>query len=574
MNIILDKLNGHAKEGKICKVHICEGDFIESDSALFDIECNKGNFQFKSNIKGLVKSINFAEGDKVKIGDILLDAEGEIVKEIKNEDEKIATQSTSFNYFGNLIKPQTEEVECDIAILGGGPGGYVAAIEAAKLGAKVIVIEKENLGGTCLNHGCIPTKTLVRSAEVYDNLKNADKFGLIAENVAVDMKKVIARKNSVVENLRGGIEYILNKRDVRIIKAEGKILDENTLFAKEGQKEITIKAQNIIISTGSKATKLPIKGADLEAVITSKEALCLDKLPKSIVIIGGGIIGMEFAFIYSKLGVKVSVIEYFDEILSILDKDIIDEITSIAKNEGIKIYTSAKAEEILKGEDGQSIVVFEQNSSKKFISSEKVLMAVGRCPNFENSGIENIALELTENKRAIKVNDKLQTNKDNIYAIGDVTNIVQLAHVASHQGIVAVKNILGTETSMDYTVIPSAIFTHPEIATVGISEKDALKNGLDIEISKFPFEANGKALTYGETEGFVKLIKDKTSSKIIGGAIIGPHATDLITEIALAIKNNLNAEQIVETIHAHPTTAEAIHESALGLEGGSIHFVS
>ncbi len=580
ISMILDKLNGHAKEGKVCKIHVNEGDSINPGDLMFDIECSKGNFQVKSIYKGTIKTLKITDGIKVKIGDTLAEIEGELVNE-KSEskkEEKLNTVSsnkgTGFNYFGGLLKPQKETVQCDIAILGGGPGGYVAAIEAAKRGKKVLLIEKENLGGTCLNFGCIPTKTLVRSAEVYDNLKNAEKFGLYADNVSVDMKKVIYHKDEVVSNLRNGIEYILNKHGVRIVKAEGKLLDENTLFAKEGRNEITIKAENIILATGSKTSMLPIKGADSKHVITSTEALSLSELPESLVIIGGGIIGMEFAFIYAKLGVKVSVVEYFNNILFNLDEDIIEEISSAAYDSNIKLYTGSKVQEILNEEADKCIVVFEKDGEKKYLSANKVLMAVGRCANFEGIGIENAKIELTDNKKAIKVNNKMQTNIDHIYAIGDVTGKMQLAHVASHQGIVAVKNILGEETIMDYSVVPGAIFTHPEIATVGISEKEALNKGIEIEVGKFPFAANGKALTYGETEGFVKLIKDKNSSKIIGGAIIGPHATDLIAEVALAIKNNLTACDIIETIHAHPTTAEALHESALALEGGSIHFVS
>ncbi|MCT8977682.1 dihydrolipoyl dehydrogenase [Clostridium sp. CX1] len=573
LDIVLDKLNGHATEGKVCKIHINVGDEIKLGDKICDIEGKKGNSTFNSNFSGIIESIEIGEGDTVRLGDVVAKIEG-VEAAAASEKTEQTKEVGGFNYFSSIMKPRKEEIECDIAILGGGPGGYVAAIQGAKLGAKVVLIEKENLGGTCLNRGCIPTKTLVRSAEVYENLLKAEDFGLYADNVSVNMRKVIARKDNVVDELRGGIGYILEKHGIRVIKAEGRLLDTKTLFAKEGNREITIKAKDIILATGSKAIKLPISGADSKNVITSDEALTMDTLPKKMIIIGGGIIGMEFAFIYSKFGVDVYVVEYFNSILANLDEDVIAEITAAARDNGIKLFTGSKVEEIIDGADNQSIVVFTKDGEKKYISADKVLMAVGRTPVFEGLDIEKLGIKSLENKKGIAVNEKLQTTVENIYAIGDLTNIIQLAHIASHQGVVAVKNIMGKELSMDYTVVPSAIFTHPEIATVGISEKDAEKQGLEIEVGKFPFAANGKALTYGERAGFVKLIKEKNTDIVLGGAVIGPHATDLIAEIALAVKNKLKIDQITETIHAHPTTAEAIHEGALALEGGSLHFVN
>ncbi len=579
LDIVLDKLNGQAKEGKICKIHIAVGDTINVGDNICDIEGKKGNSTFKSNFSGVVKDLNINEGVTVSLGHILGKIDGVSPENTSSNVQKtnVASRnvsSPSFSYFAGLVKPKKEEISCDIAIIGGGPGGYVAAIEAAKLGANVVLIEKDNLGGTCLNQGCIPTKTLVRSSEVYSDLCRADEFGLAAENLSVNMKKVIQRKNNVVEELRNGIQYILEKRNVRIIKGEGHLTSTSSVFVKEGNSEITVTAKNIILAAGSKVIKLPIPGSECKNVITSNEALNLEKLPKKLLVIGGGIIGMEFAFIYSKLGVDVYVVEYFPSILATLDNDICKELTSAAIKNGIKLYTSAKVEEILDGEDGGSIVAFTQDGVKKYLSSDKILMAVGRAPAIENLELEKFNIQLTANKKAIAVNEKMQTNIDNVYAIGDATNIIQLAHIASHQGVVAVNNILGKECAMDYTVVPSAIFTHPEIGTVGVSEKEAVQKNMEIEIGKFPFAANGKALTSGERDGFVKLIKDKNTGIVIGGAVVGPHATDLIAEITLAVKNKLTAEQITETIHAHPTTAEAIHESALALQGGAIHFVN
>lgn len=562
----LNKLNGHAKEGIVCAIHKKTGDEIDKGETLLEIESNKGNMSVEAEGAGKILSIEVEVGAKVKIGDVLAEIEGEVSesKEVKNRGK--------FNYFGSLIKPQKKEIDTDITIIGGGPGGYVTALQAAKSGSKVVLIEKEKLGGTCLNLGCIPTKCFVRSSEVFENLKEAGKYGLHAENVSVDMKKVVERKNKVVDQLVNGIKYLLDKNNVQVIQGEGKIINKETVYVKERNTENTIKTKNIIIATGSETANLPIPGINLENVITSNEALDIKKLPKSLVIVGGGIIGMEFAFIFNSFGVEVSVIEYLDNILSVLDEDVYEEISNIAKEKGIKVYTGSKVEEIMEDENKGCIVAFTKDDKKKFICSEKVLMAVGRKPNLGNLDIEELGIELNDNKRGIKVNEKMQTSVSNIYAIGDVTNKIQLAHVASHQGIIAVKNILGESIDMDYDVIPSAIFTNPEIAVVGLSEKQAKDKDLDIQVGKFPFEANGKALTLGESKGFIKIIKDQATDKIIGGAIIGPHATDLIAEIALALKNGLKSEDIIETIHAHPTTAEAVHESALAAEGGAIHF--
>ncbi|QEK11373.1 dihydrolipoyl dehydrogenase [Crassaminicella thermophila] len=560
----LEKLSGHAKEGKIGKIHKNVGDEIKLGDVLFDIESNKGNLSVKSNANGKIETIEVEEGSTVKIGDLLAKIDGVASQ---NDPSK-----ATFNYFSGLLKPQKQELESDITIIGGGPGGYVAAIAAAKLGAKVVLVEKEKLGGTCLNWGCIPTKSLVRSAEVYKNLKEADTYGLSAENISVNMKKIVERKNNIVNQLVQGISYLLEKNHVTVINGMGEILDHETVSVKNKKIEATIKSKNIIIATGSTSSSLPIPGIDLENVITSKEALDLNTLPDKLAIVGGGVIGMEFAFIYANLGVDVSVIEFLDNILASLDDDVCTEISQIAKDMGIKLYTSSKLASIIESEDGECIVSFHKDNKLKFITADKVLMAVGRKPVFEGIDIEKLGIELTENKKGIKVNEKLQTNIPNIYAIGDVTNKIQLAHVASHQGIVAVKNILGKDLQMDYTVIPSAIFTDPEIAMVGIGEKMAHEKGIEIEVGKFPFAANGKALTLGENKGFVKIIKEKSTNKVIGATIIGPHATDLIAEIALAIKNELTIEQIAETIHAHPTTAESIHEAVLATEGGAIHF--
>jgi dihydrolipoamide dehydrogenase len=566
IEVKLEKLSGHATKGKIGKINIKLGDEVKTGDILLQVESNKGSSPIKSDFEGKIIEILVEEGSTVNIGDLLFKIEGNQSQYNPSKNE------FNFDYFGGILKPKKERIECDITIIGGGPGGYVAAIYAAKNGLNVTLIEKENVGGTCLNRGCIPTKTLVRSSEVYKTMKTADEFGLFAENISVNMEKVIDRKNNVVNQLVQGIEYLLDKHNIKKITGIGKILDNETVYVKAKNTETTIKTKNIIISTGSKTSNVPIEGIDSKYVITSKEALDMKSLPEKLVIVGGGIIGMEFAFIYANFGVEVYVVEFLDKILSVLDEDICSEITKAAKAKGIKIYTGSKVKSIAEAENNNCIVTFTKDSKKRYISADKILIAVGRQPYFEGLGIENLDIEMNENKGGIKVNEYMQTNIENIYAIGDVTNKIQLAHAASHQGIIAVDNILGKDKKMDYATIPSAIFTEPEISLVGICEKQAKEYGLDIEIGKFPFAANGKALTLGENKGFVKIIKDKSSGKIIGSTIIGPHATDLLAVVTLAIKNQLTTEQITETIFAHPTTAESIHEAALEVEGGAIHF--
>jgi dihydrolipoamide dehydrogenase len=566
IDVKLDKSTNKNNETLITKILKNVGDSIKINDGIFEVESGKGTSTVNSKVQGVIESINVEEGDKVNGEKVLAIINGESVP------KSISSSTNNFNYFQNLIKPVKLDMESDITIIGGGPGGYVAAIHAAKLGAKVILIEKEKLGGTCLNWGCIPTKTLVRSAQVFNTIKRAEEFGCYAENIGIRMEKVIARKDKVVSELVQGIKYLMDKNKIQVIIGTAEIVDNETILAKSTTQEIIIKTKNIIIATGSKSAVVPIKGIENKNVINSSDALSLLEVPKKLVIVGGGVIGMEFAYIFASFGAEVSVVEYMDQCLINCDDDICEENKKSAAKRGIKLYTTAKVEEICEAENNESIVRFTQNGKEKYVTANKVLLSVGRNPYIDGLKLENAGVELNHNKKGIKVSSKMQTNVSNIYAIGDVTNIILLAHAASHQGIVAVNNIMGKPCDMDYTAVPSAIFTEPEIAMVGIGEKEANIQGIEVEVGKFPFSANGKALSYGESNGFIKIIKDKNTKRLIGASIVGLHATDLIAELTLAIKNNLTAEAITETIHAHPTTAEVIHEAALSLEGGAIHF--
>jgi len=577
MNIVEIKLEDFIddEKAKVVRIHKNAGDKVKCGEAIFDVEGEKAATTVKSETDGEIKEINVTAGDTVSASRtlaVIVPVETSGSADTVHDDEP--SQTGTFDYFEGILQSGTsrKEIECDITIIGAGPGGYVAAIHAAQLGASVTLVEKETVGGTCLNWGCIPTKALARSAEVFRTLKEAKRYGCDAGNISVDIHAVMNRKDRIVKQLVKGIHSLLGRNGVELLTGKGVIKDDGTVAVNGDGTEAVIKSKNIIIATGSQPARLPIPGAGSKNVINSKQALQLDELPRSMVIVGGGVIGMEFGFIFNAFGVNISVVEYLDQILPGYDTDISKEITRVAYRRGIKVYTGAEVERISDTGDGKAIVAFRKNDDIRYITGDKVLMAVGRVPYPGDVGIEALGIELNDNGRGIKVNSKMETNVRGIYAIGDVTGGILLAHVASHEGVVAVNNIAGKPCDMDYSAVPSAIFTEPEIATVGLDETTAREQGMSIEVGKFPFAASGKALTEGKTVGHVKLMKEKETGRIVGASMIGPHVTDLIAEVTLAVRNGLKAEQIIETIHAHPTTAEAIHEAALAAGGKALHF--
>jgi len=454
-----------------------------------------------------------------------------------------------------------------IAILGGGPGGYVAAVRAAQLGAKVAVIEKTQLGGTCLNRGCIPTKALVAGAEAFRNVKKAGEFGIKAGNVSVDFIRLMERKNQVVERLRNGIHYLFQKNKIDLHQGTGKLISfkEIQIIKEDGTKEV-ITAENIIIATGSEPALLPSLGCDGEMVITSNEALKLSMIPSQLVVIGGGVIGCEFASIFAELGSRVTIVEAMANILPSVDKEVARLTQSLFKRRGITVKTKAMVKEVRKR--GPEMTVLLDNGEE--VAGDKVLISIGRVLNNRGLGLEDLGIALGP-QGEITVNDRMQTNIPHIYAIGDITNKMQLAHVASAQGLVAAENIMGLDRIMDYKVVPNCIYTFPEIAGVGITGQEAEEQGRRVKTGKFPVMASGKAQAMGETEGFVKVLADPDTDLILGVHIVGPHATDLIGEAALAIKTGITAGQLVQTIHAHPTLSETLAEAMEAVHGRSIH---
>ncbi|MFA5036813.1 MAG: dihydrolipoyl dehydrogenase [Candidatus Izemoplasmatales bacterium] len=465
----------------------------------------------------------------------------------------------------------SDTITKDLVIIGSGPGGYVGAIYAARKGLKVSLIEKRWLGGTCLNAGCIPTKALIKAVEVYDEAKNSSKFGIDIEGVTANWPNIQNQKIKVTDSLRQGIDMLLAKNGVDLIRGEGSFAKNGTILVSSVEGNKTLISKHIIIATGAKTKHLRIPGIDLPVVIDSEQILSLKSMPTSLTIIGGGVIGMEFAFIFGRLGVKVTVIEFLPQILPMVDLDIVQRLTRYAKMANITVITNAAVLSIMQNDNGMAIVKYRQNDAEKSVESEVVLEAVGRIPELNNLGLENINITLAKNG-GIQVDSQMRTNVENVYAIGDCTNLVQLAHVASHQAFVAVDNILGIPTKMDYNFIPSVIFTSPEIATVGKSEKNLQDAGISYQVSKIPYGSNGKALILNQPIGFVKLFRETESKKLVGASAFGVEANALIATLTVALNNNLSVSDIKKTIFAHPTLSEIIHDSALALDNEAIHF--
>ena len=459
--------------------------------------------------------------------------------------------------------------EIDVVIIGGGPGGYVAAIKAAHLGLKAVLVEKDKLGGVCLNRGCIPTKALVSTAELLNHLQRAGEFGIQVKDYSFDFLAVMKRKDLITRRLSSGVGQLMKANQVRVIRGEGQIVEPGKVEVTDsaGEKEV-IKTKNIIIATGSKVMRLPLPGMDSEGVITSDEALSLSELPSRILIVGGGVVGIEFAGIFKALGVEVTVVEMLPRILLPIDEEIARRLTQLLKRKGIEILTDCKVKEIKKVNQNLEVLVSTVDEEKK-LKTEKVLSAAGRVPELGNIDVQRLGIEL--DRKAIKVDEKMRTNIPGIYAVGDVTGKIMLAHVASREGIVAVENIAGKDSLMDCKVVPNCVFSMPEVASVGLTEEEARKENNNIKVSKFPFMANGKALGMGETEGMVKIIADADTSELLGVHILGAHASDLIAEGTLALSMEATAFEIINTIHAHPTLAEAIAEAAEGIAGKPIH---
>jgi dihydrolipoamide dehydrogenase len=455
----------------------------------------------------------------------------------------------------------------DIAILGAGPGGYVGALRAAQMGARVLLIEKDELGGACLNRGCIPTKSFLSDLKIYQKVKHSDLF-IHGSKVSIDLKKMVSRKNKVVETMKRGVSELLESQKVTLIKGVGRLIDPNTIeVSSDGKKKIH-KTKNVVIATGSQIASIPTVIIDEKMILSSDGVFELREIPKNILIIGGGVIGIEFATIFNCLGAKVTILEMLPQIISTEDEEVIRGLTILLEKQGIEVLTQSKVLNASPKKEKVEVTIEREGKQEK-ISGEKVLMAVGRIPYVDGLNLDTIGMQME--KGFIKVNCRMETNVEGVYAIGDVIGKMMLAHAASAEGIVAVDNIMGKVREVDYQKIPSCIYTFPEVASVGIKESEAKQKGYHLQVGKFSYLRSAKALAMGEPEGFVKIIAEKELGQILGVHILGEHATDLIGECLLAMNVEASIEDLGEVVKGHPTLSEIITETALDWSSKAVH---
>ncbi|MHB9145087.1 MAG: dihydrolipoyl dehydrogenase [Symbiobacteriia bacterium] len=471
-----------------------------------------------------------------------------------------------------------ETTQYDVVVLGGGTGGYVAAIRGAQLGLKVAVVEKDKVGGTCLHRGCIPSKALLRSAELMATFKKAEEFGLKVGDVELNFGQVQSRKRRIVGQLYKGVQGLLKKNGVTVYEGVGRLMAPS-IFAPTGGVSVTkadgtsevLAPKNVILATGSRPKEIPGLKIDGERILDSDRALDMEALPGSIIIIGAGAIGVEWASLLTDFGVKVTLVEMLPHILPLEDDEVAEELTKIFTRRRLKVMAGTKVLiDSVRFEGAGVQLDVEKDGQRETLEAEKVMVAIGRAAVTEDMGFDNFNIKLE--RGVIQVDEQMRTSEKNIYAIGDVNGGLQLAHVAAHEGIMAMENIAGENPpALDYTKVPRGTYCRPEVASVGLTEKQAVEKGYQVQVGKFPFRANGKALIYGEPDGFVKVIGDEASGDLLGVHMVGPHVTDLIDEAALAQFLNATTWELGVSVHPHPTLTEVIGEAALAALGRAIH---
>ncbi|MBD3349357.1 MAG: dihydrolipoyl dehydrogenase [Candidatus Eisenbacteria bacterium] len=453
----------------------------------------------------------------------------------------------------------------DLTVIGGGPGGYVAALRAAQLGLDVALVEKAELGGVCLNWGCIPTKALLTSAAAAELARGADELGVAVGSVAIDAGAVFARKDRIVERLRGGVETLLGKRGIAVRAGEARIVEPGVVLVSAPDGSVTLESRNVIVATGSAPIVPDTMPRDGRVVLTSRDALSRPDLPDSVVVIGAGAVGCEFAAFYSGMGVEVTLVEMMPELLPGEDVSAARLLRQSFRKRGVDVRLKSAVEKI-EVSDGRATTILSTDDA---LDSETVLLALGRRAAVEEAGLRELGADVDGG--AVVVDDRMLTSVERTYAIGDVVGGWMLAHVASREGIVAAHQAAGRDVRIDYRAVPRCAFTTPEIASVGMSEADARSDGLEVMTGRFPFSASGKAVASGEGNGFVKVVARASDGEVLGGVIVGPHASDLIHEVALAVEARLSWERVAEMIHTHPTLSEAVCEAFEAVGGLSIH---
>ena len=574
--IIMPKAGIDMTEGQIIKWNKKEGDKVETGEILLEIMTDKTSMELEAEDSGYLIKIIKGDGETVPVTEVIgyIGAEGEVAPEgiskdavetsenVSDKKEKEPIKEREIEERNTAVKSEKGEDEFDVVVIGGGPAGYVAAIRAAQVGGKVAVVEKSELGGTCLNRGCIPTKTFLKNAEIIEGIEMSSKRGIILENekFTVDMPKVVSLKNEIVKTLTNGVQGLLKSNSIKIFKGVGKINKDKDVVI-NGEK--VLRTNKIILAGGSKVGSVNIPGIESKRVLTSDDILDLKELPKSLAVIGGGVVGVELGQAYLSFGSEVTVIEMMDRIVPGVDREASETLRKALEKKGMKILTSSKIKEII--DEGDKLRI--KLEDKEDVVAEKALLSIGRVPDLEAVG----ELDLEMERGKIKVDKYMETSVKGVYAPGDINGIKMLAHAAFRMGEVAAENaILGNHREIKLETTPSAIYTIPEVGMVGLTEEEA-REKYDINVGKFAFIGNGRALASGDTTGFVKVIADKKYGEILGVHIVGQSAAEIINEASSLMAMEITVDEVIKTIHGHPTFSEALFEACADVLGEAIH---